>query len=283
MSKPRIIDEIMRWKATEFREFMLYSGPVVLDGLLPKELYNHFMLLFVAMRVLASPELVTQAENTDYANTLLIKFVKDAEFLYGKEAFVYNVHNLVHLSADVKRLGCLDRFSAFPFENKLGELKKLVRKPQQPIQQILKRLDEQESFNAKVGCSAVEQLKCEHTRGPLLTGCTGYRQYRQLKTNKWTVSTTVGNNCVIIKGGIPALVKNIVNSKENVITLICVKFQLLSDAFTYPLKSARLSIFKVEQERNTVFAVPLTDVVTKCVCWPVISDNEKYIVMPLLH
>ena len=39
----------------EFREFMLYSGPFVLSGILPQELNDHFMLLFVATSILTSP------------------------------------------------------------------------------------------------------------------------------------------------------------------------------------------------------------------------------------
>jgi hypothetical protein len=99
----------------------------------------------------------------------------------------------------------------------------------------------------------MELVKGEHNRGPLLAGCTDYTQYKQLKTSQWTVSITVGNNCVIIKGGIPVLVKNILKTKDNVITLICVKFQILSDAFSYPLASTKLSIFKVERECLSLF------------------------------
>ena len=58
--KPRSLDEVLRWKATEFREFVLYSGPVVLRDILADDLYNHFMLLFVSMRILVSQQLSLQ-------------------------------------------------------------------------------------------------------------------------------------------------------------------------------------------------------------------------------
>jgi hypothetical protein len=129
--KPRTLDKVNRWKATEFRAFLLYYGPFVLREVLPDEILNHSMLLFVGMRILASRQMAIQY--CDYANELLVKFVTDAEILYGREIMVYNMHCLIHLAADVKKLGCLDDFSAFPFENKLGQLKKLVRKPSQPL------------------------------------------------------------------------------------------------------------------------------------------------------
>lgn len=124
---------------------MLYTGQTVLKGILPHKLYDRFMLLCVAMRLLASPEQFT--DRIDYAKELLRNFVHDAEILYGKEILVYNVHSLLHLSDDVKRLGCLDNYSAFVFENKLGQLKNLILNPQHVIEQLLRRLDEQKAFS----------------------------------------------------------------------------------------------------------------------------------------
>jgi len=45
MRKPRGIDELKFWKATEFRQFLLYTGPVVLKSLLPENMYIHFLML----------------------------------------------------------------------------------------------------------------------------------------------------------------------------------------------------------------------------------------------
>ncbi len=61
-------------------------------------------------------------------------------FLYEKELVVYNVHGLVHLPDDVKKFGPLDTFSAFPFENFVGQLKRLVREPQGTLQQVVRIL-----------------------------------------------------------------------------------------------------------------------------------------------
>ena len=71
--RPRSLDEILRWKVTEFREFLLYSGAVVLRHILHEALYSHFMLLFVGMRMVVSRQLSLQC--CDYAHELLEKFV----------------------------------------------------------------------------------------------------------------------------------------------------------------------------------------------------------------
>jgi len=122
--KPRSLCEIDRWKATEYRTFLLYTGPVVLDGILPVKIFKHFLLLSTAVTLLASHNFCTQFN--EYANQLLVTFVEQAKVFYGASITVYNVHSLVHLASDVQRYGPLDAFSAFPFENQLRSLKRMV-------------------------------------------------------------------------------------------------------------------------------------------------------------
>ena len=74
--KPRSLSEVDRWKATGFRQFLLYTGPVVLKNILSDVLYNHFLLLFVGIRILCCPVLCI--EFNEYANQLLRAFVGDS-------------------------------------------------------------------------------------------------------------------------------------------------------------------------------------------------------------
>lgn len=117
--KPRSLMEADRWKATEWRQFLLYTGPVVLKGIIPDVIYNHFLLLHSAIRILTGNE----GHLYQFASELLNAFVKDAIEIYGTSFAVYNVHGLTHLARDAMLHGKLDNFSAFPFENYLGMLK----------------------------------------------------------------------------------------------------------------------------------------------------------------
>jgi len=50
--KPRSLHDVDRWKATEFRQFLLYTGIVVLKSVMAPTFYNHFLSLSIAIRIL---------------------------------------------------------------------------------------------------------------------------------------------------------------------------------------------------------------------------------------
>lgn len=88
---PRELNEVMRYKATEFSFFVLYSGPVVLNSILSKPFYSHFMCLHVSMTILLSHK---YGHLIDFTKTLLIYFVKKFGELYGDQFISHNVQSL---------------------------------------------------------------------------------------------------------------------------------------------------------------------------------------------
>ena len=180
--KCRSAHEVLRWKATEFRLFLLYLGPLVLSNILPLPLYNHFMLLNVALTILIDP--VFSKNCLEYAHNLLVLFVNEGKRLYGKGFLVYNAHCLIHFSKDVQMLGPLDNFSCFTFENLLGQLKKMIRKPQFPTQQIVRRLGERKlcrNLKNDVTNNLLNSLKGEHLNGPLFHGFEHAKQFKKVQ------------------------------------------------------------------------------------------------------
>lgn len=82
----------------------------------------------------------------------------------------------MHLIADVERFGTLYSFSAYRFENFYGTIKKYLRKNDKPLQQLVKRLNEEQ--NSKIHTSTNSNLvngnlKLSKIRlnGPLPNGC----------------------------------------------------------------------------------------------------------------
>ena len=54
--KPRSLTEVKMWKATEFCQFLLYTGPIVLFKKLSLEMYQNFMMLSTSIRLLLTSE-----------------------------------------------------------------------------------------------------------------------------------------------------------------------------------------------------------------------------------
>lgn len=139
--KPRSLAEIRHWKATEFRTFLLYLGPICLKGVLSTEKYNHFLLFHISVYILSSG-FAKYGDWIDLGAQLIDEFVSKIPTLYCKELVVFNVHSLTHLPADVHLHGALDNFSAFPFENFMQTIKRLLRSNNAPLSQIVRRLSE---------------------------------------------------------------------------------------------------------------------------------------------
>jgi hypothetical protein len=159
----------------------LYSGPAALRGILSDEVMNHFMLLSVDISLLAHPEYYLTCN--DYAHKLLKMFVKQSANTYGVDFVVYNVHGLLHLAADAKLHGCLDTFSAFPYENELKLIKRLVRKAEVPLSQVVRQLRECRVVypSSANGSDSLFHLSVEHHSGLLVPGLDWIHQYKKLK------------------------------------------------------------------------------------------------------
>lgn len=141
--QPRSLLELDRWKATELRQFLLYTGPVVLRDVVPTPIYDHFLCLNVAIAFMLDADADKRNFYLPYAKELLECFVGNCPDIYGNTFTVYNVHNLIHLHEDITFFQCsLNDISAFKYENHLQMVKKIVKKAQNPIAQIAKRLTE---------------------------------------------------------------------------------------------------------------------------------------------
>jgi len=88
--KPRSVTFLPRWKATEFRQFILYTGVIVLKDVLPPNYYKHFLAFHVGIYILCSQKFYRRLNS--YAHELLVYFVSNFPKLYGVEQVSYNVH-----------------------------------------------------------------------------------------------------------------------------------------------------------------------------------------------
>lgn len=157
--QPRGLKHLKRWKATEFKQFLLYTGVYSLKGVVSEKCYEHFLSLTISISIM----MYFKPTDADYmslfvfAKELLNWFVDASPEIYGPTFVVYNVHNLVHLHQDVENFKCgLHELSAFPFENFLQRIKKMVRKSHQAISQVAKRVMEIEESNFEVVSKSIK-------------------------------------------------------------------------------------------------------------------------------
>ncbi|XP_075534449.1 uncharacterized protein LOC142568328 isoform X1 [Dermacentor variabilis] len=290
--KPRSLSDIDRWKASEFRLLMLYTGPVVLKSRIPDNLADNFMVLHVAMSILCSPLSCTR--NLEYAERLLVHFVKVFIEIYGEHAVSLNVHCLVHVVDDVRVHGPLHGYSAFPFENYMPRLKKYVRKPEKPLQQLYNRIMEERALGSMSSrpetCIALdsgsvcftekEKLLMRHDNGPLPLGCVGpqykgflFSQDATIKVNKRDCT------CMLNDGSIVKVENFAVCAVSHMPVLVGRKYQKLEDLYTYPCKSSLINIF-LASNLSDIHFWPVSDITLKCVRLPF---GRKHAVFPMRH
>lgn len=111
---PRSLSERKFWKATEWKNFLLYYSLFVLMGVLPTKFYQHWCLLCFSLHILLQPRVPKHL--IEKADLMLKKFVIYAETLYGKQHVSFNVDQLTHLASSVHSWGPLWAASAFSFE-----------------------------------------------------------------------------------------------------------------------------------------------------------------------
>lgn len=251
--QPRSLLELDRWKATELRQFLLYTGPVVLRKVVSGVIYSHFLRLMVAMAIFLNSNDEVRNQYLNYARDLMMSFVKKCQRVYGDAFTVYNVHSLIHLADDVEYFGCsLNDISSFPFENYLQRLKRMVRQSRNPIAQVAKRLTELEKTT---------------------------KSYRANKVTYTRISSTTRDGCFLLQNEDFAFVKD----KRPGGVLVCdILHQNDTESFFKdPCDSKIFSIVRVrDMGRVRRRLVRSQEIQRKVVALPA---DPGYILFPMLH
>ncbi|XP_036145352.1 uncharacterized protein LOC105830224 [Monomorium pharaonis] len=279
--KPRSLKYVKLWKATEHRQLLLYTGPIVLKSVLSKDAYKHFLSLHVAIRILCNED--TKNAYAEYAQTLLKHFVKSFIKLYGKHHILHNVHGLIHLVEDVKSFGILDNFSAFKFENFMQILKRYVRKNDKPLQQLFRRYHEAHVTTEKRSISKkLYPIKVTRHYDDLLLPLTSNPQYIAAECTYFKLNAkNIANNCCGLKDNTILIMINIAHSTETgELMILGYEFKCKQNFYNVPCESSALRIYKISKKSNLKMW-PLSAVNVKYVKFP--CGNDEFIVVPLLH
>ncbi|KAG8175607.1 hypothetical protein JTE90_019419 [Oedothorax gibbosus] len=217
-----------------------------------------------------------------YADELMLYFVANASVFYGGEFMVYNVHSLIHLADDARKFGSLNRVSTFPFENFLGQLKRLLRSPNKPLQQLCKRIGESGQLlsgyvnNHMPGPNISPIHSTIHADGPCL-GIEGV-QYRKVEGLGFIIKTQSGDNCMLLKDGSIVLAVNFI-LREGSLYFVGRRFLKKEPFYLSPCESTNLGIFAVSN-LSTIDVWHMNDFHSKGVVLPY---RNNFVFFPLLH
>lgn len=274
---PRPLAELSRWKATEFRQFLLYTGPIILQDVLPKPLYDHFLCLHVAIKILVSKKYCIMFNA--YSKHLIRHFVKESEKLYGRHFISYNIHGLLHLPDDVLRFGPLDSFSCFSFENFLQQLKKKVRRAPNPLVQVVKRLSETvncrknlSSQSSKTSSGQNLAMSHSHSKGPIPDGYDAREvsQFKVAQLQHWRLTTQSPNNCVILEDGSVVLIENFIRPDQSSVMIVGRAFMEVTNLLNPPFDANGVLQCKCVQANH----------MSELTTWPLEFVQSKMFIMP---
>lgn len=267
--KPRSISELEYWKAKEYRQFLLYIAPVILHDILPNNVYCNFLLLKFGVMILLNSSL--NKDYNSYANDLLHLFVRNGTEIYGDTFCIYNVHSLIHLADDAKRFGSLEDINCFPFENYLYQLKRMLRKSNEPLQQVIHRLAERDCI-----LEEIKNFKDIYFEGkPTAEG--NKTVYPRLKFKGFTISTKLADSCIYIQNGIIRVTK--IYTINNEMFLTGTEYQNVGSFLEYPTDTSTFSIFILRPSKKEI-NIPVNNILYKGLILPF---KNNYVCYPLLH
>ncbi|XP_067204218.1 uncharacterized protein [Linepithema humile] len=267
--KPRSLDDIDKWKATEFRQFLLYTGFVVMKSILPTNCYNHFLSLSVGIRILTDQQLCVPFNA--YANSLLFYFVSNYGNIYGDEYLSHNVHNLLHLSNDVQSFGSLDNFSCFKFENQMQKIKKKLHQSGAPLEEFSNRTFEELQLPIR---------SCKFQQYPIVF----YKKNHDIshvQFKNFKIATNQADNCAILYDKSVIFILDIF--EENCVCYIRAKrFLNPKSFFCVPCSSERLGIFIISNTTNAdIIKISVTQIKRKCFKIKCFDEIGCYVTIPL--
>lgn len=279
----RSLDDIVFWKGSEFRTVLMYVGMVVFKKHLPKDVYDHFLLLVFAVTICSTDEYRLFLPKV---RDMFDEYIEARKELYGLHTISSNFHLLIHIIDDIERFGNLSRMSTYPFEDALGKIKSRLKLYNKPLQQIVRRLIELANTN-------IEMIKLNETFKPSVN-------YRFSPSNDpvQDVHVFVAFKDILIRRGV--LISNrkfgnkwFLTSENEIFEMIYVFTkneqyfirgrQVIDkhDFFSYPLSSHYINIFESKLQFGIVKDLNIRAFKAKLICLSISPD--AYVFMPLLH
>lgn len=162
--------------------------------------------------------------------------------------------------------------------------KKYIRKGNQPLQQIIKRISEINVsdvwFGKSVQDSSSIQFLGPHSNGPVIDSCHFSRQYKRVVFSSFKLSQTQADSFCYLKYGSIVQFKNIIFSfPHNSMVILCKKFRFKQSFLNIPefIDMAKLGVFLVHIEGEME---PIPNILCKAYLVPI--PRNQNVAYPLL-
>lgn len=194
-----------------------------------------------------------------------------------------NVHNLLHLCADVRKFGSLDSFSAFRFENYMMTIKRMIRKREKPLQQIARRYSEQEKAEMEKSETSTASplnskinLKHGHFNGPLADGIHGiYEQFKIYESTTYSINCNVSKDCyVLLRNSKFGIIENIAQEENGTVYFISEEYEPIDRLYNNP-DSSNFNINIIRSSNSEKHLWYVEDI--HCKVWRVMNFNKNFV------
>ncbi|KAL3214092.1 hypothetical protein MRX96_035018 [Rhipicephalus microplus] len=160
-------------------------------------------------------------------------------------------------------------------------MKKLVRKPGNPLDQLCNRLSEQDhNVEVKDSFESNHLFKAEHDTGPLIATCRGTQYKKVVQPKGIVLASDRRNSCCKLSDGSIVIVENFAHYTSGEPCIIGNKYLNLSELYSVPCSSAMLGIFVASQLSTSLQSWPLHSVTQKCIRTVL---KTRIVIFPLLR
>lgn len=260
-------DDTDTWDAYHWKLFLIYFGPIVLHGNLPRKFYIHFLYLHLASRIMINPY-KSRKHSALIVGLFLNRFTTEFAQLYGEDFIDYNVHNLIHFEDTISQLGSIESVGGFSYDEQFNFVHSLIQ------------------YNANISIDEIaEQIlyknNCSITSESMLDRRQTDRPYHidrncNLIFDNFLFNTTHPNNYILSKKGI-FVINEIVNNCNEQILIVGRKFENIRILYQAPLNEEKLVSVS---ESNYVEIITLDEIITKLIKF---ETTNGVFMMPLIR
>lgn len=252
---PKTLNVRAEWTAYDWRQFLLYYGPIVLKGNLPNKFYLNFLLLHMSVRVMINP--AEHNKCTAFISGILLKkFLIEFALLYGEDLVDYNLHNLLHYEEAINRYGTLEIVGGFSFENQIDFMQNSVI-----AKDDIKLEDVAEMLSGQSSNSTVSPLPVE---GRGSGGTTYLDEKYNLFWKSFLLNNSEPNNYVLTKRGAVKICGIYIDDKTNEICIIGQKFRNNLVLYEVPITDQNLTLVT---GLNEFEMFKLSEIITKAMAF----------------